>query len=247
MDHPASRVRPWALALAAGLAAGLATVLVSGPGHAAAFRAPQGCQLQVTVQNRGCSVSQYFICEADPPGHQRSAIFGRDGLRHLSRIDAETRWIESSDPNTGLVDRLVEDSPDHASFDTLVATGRDDFDFWTETGTGERLRHVGEDTLTGDTVEIDGQPLEVTQFRLRTYDADGTLLIERAGQQFISRERGRFYGGIETQTDWTGQRQETNDSPVTFAFPGDRGLGETEPQFDCDQLLTRLGLAGARS
>ena len=236
MDHPASRA--WRGALL--LAALLPVLLAAAPGHAANFRPPQGCQLQATVQNRGCSVSQYFVCEADPQGHQRSAIFGRDGLRHLSRIDAETRWIESSDPNTGLTDFLVEESRDHASFSTLLKTGRDDFDFWTETNTGERLRHVGEDVLTGETVEIDGQVLEVTQFRLRSFDAEGTLLIERAGQQFVSRALGRFYGGIETQSDWTGQRQETNDSPVTFAFPGDRGFGETEPQFDCDQLLTQL-------
>ncbi|TBN42034.1 hypothetical protein EYE42_06455 [Paracoccus subflavus] len=225
----------------------LAVLLTATPGHAANFRPPQGCQLQTTVQNRGCSVSQYFVCEADPQGHQRSAIFGQDGLRHLSRIDAETRWIESSDPNTGLTDLLVEQSRDHASFSTLLDTGRDDFDFWTETNTGERLRHVGEDVLTGETVEIDGQMLEVTQFRLRTFDAQGTLLIERTGQQFVSRDLGRFYGGIEQQSDWTGQRQETNDSPVTFAFPGERGFGDTEPQFDCDQLLTQLSDERVRS
>ena len=56
----------------------------------------------------------------------------------------------------------------------------------------------------------------------------------------ISRQMGRFFGGIETQSDWTGQRQETNDSPVTFAFPGEEGFGEAEPKFDCDQLLTQL-------
>jgi hypothetical protein len=99
---------------------------------------------------------------------------------------------------------------------------------------------VGQDTLTGETVDIDGQPLEVTRFQLKTFDASGELLIERTGQQFISRKMGRFYGGVETQSDWTGQRQETNDSPVTFAFPGEEGFGEAEPKFDCDQLLTQL-------
>lgn len=218
----------------------LGWVLAAAAGHAASFVPPEGCQLQATVQNRGCSVTQYYQCSADPEGHQRSAILGKEGLRHLSRIDAETRWIESSNPNTGLTDVLVEDSRDHASFTTLLETGRDDFDFWTESNTGERLRHVGQDILTGERVVIDGQPLEVTRFQLRTYDAQGELLIERSGQQFISRQMGRFFGGIETQSDWTGQRQDTNDSPVTFAFPGEKGFGEATPQFDCDQLLTQL-------
>ncbi|WP_295042661.1 hypothetical protein [uncultured Paracoccus sp.] len=214
--------------------------LAASAGQAANFTPPKGCQLQATVQNRGCSVSQYYQCQADPAGHQRSATLGKEGLRHLSRIDAETRWIESSDPNTGLADFLVERSKDHASFKTLLETGQDDFDFWTESNTGERLRHVGQDILTGEAVEIDGQPLEVTRFQLKTYDAAGELLIERTGQQFISRKTNRFYGGVEVQSDWTGERQETNDSPVTFAFPGDDGFGDAEPQFDCDQLLTQL-------
>lgn len=229
------------------LFASLAAVLTAAPAPAANFRPPQGCRLQVTVQNRGCSVSQYFVCEADPRGDQRSAIFGKDGLRHLSRIDSETRWLESSDPLTGLSDVLVEDSPDHASLSTLLETGRDDFDFWTETTDGQRLRHVGEDRMTGETVEIDGQVLDVTAFRLQTFSETGELLIERRGQQFVSRDGRRFYGGIEQQSDWTGEKQETNDSPVTFALPGEEGFGDTEPIFDCDQLLTQLADERVRS
>ncbi|WP_372800063.1 hypothetical protein [Paracoccus seriniphilus] len=210
------------------------------PIEAATFTVPQGCKLEVTVQNRGCSVGQYYRCSADPEGHQRSALFGQDGLTHLSRIDAETRWIESSDPDTGLEDMLVEESRDHASFTTLIETGRDDFDFWTVSGTGERLHHVGEDILTGETVTIDGVELEKTRFRLTTSDANGEVLITREGQQFINRAMRRFFGGIETQRDWTGERRETNDSPVLFSFPGEPGFGDTTPQFDCDQLMTQL-------
>lgn len=221
--------------------------LAASPGQAANFTPPQGCRLQVTVQSRGCSVSQYYTCKGDPAGDQRSAIFGKDGLRHLSRIDAETRWIESSDPHTGLTDRLVERSKDHASFRTLLETGQDDFDFWMESSSGERLRHVGRDVLTGEKVQIDGQPLEITRFQLQILGEDGALLIERSGQQFISRKTGRFYGGIERQSDWTGQDLTTDDSPVTFAFPGEDGFGETEPQYDCDQLLTQLADERVRS
>lgn len=209
-------------------------------GHAATFTPPAGCSLQVTVQNRSCSVSQYYHCDADPEGHQRSAIFGQDGLYHLSTIDAETRWVESQSPRTGLMDRLLDQAESHASFSRLLETGRDDFDFWTESNTGEKLRHKGWDELTGETVEIDGQTLERTRFDLTTTTENGDVVIERRGSQFISREFGRFYGGVETATDFSGARIETNNSPVTFSLPGEAGFGATTPQFDCDQLMTQI-------
>ncbi|MBM3604930.1 MAG: hypothetical protein FJX25_09270 [Alphaproteobacteria bacterium] len=222
------------------LAWATAWTLTALPGQAATFTPPAGCALQMTVQNRGCTVSQYYLCEADPEGHQRSAIFGMDGLSHLSTIDAETRWIESRNPQAGLSDTLVEEAENHASFSTLLETGRDDFDFWTLSSDGMRLHHQGHDILTGETVEVDGQPLERTRFQLTTRSENGEILIERQGQQFISREFGRFFGGVETSTDWTGARRETNDSPVLFTFQGEAGFGDTTPQFDCDQLMTQI-------
>ena len=91
---------------------------------------------------------------------------------------------------------------------------------------------------------IDGVPLEVTRFELTTYSEAGDVLIQRKGQQFISRAHGRFYGGIETSTDWTGAVQESNDSPVTFSFPGQTGFGVTKPEYDCDLQMVRGPSAG---
>jgi hypothetical protein len=227
-------------ALLGGGALAVALCLIPLPGKAANFTPPQGCRLEATAQNRGCTVVQYYRCDADPKGDQRSASFDQDGISNLARIDSETRWIESIDPVSGLEDRLVENSADHASFDTLVKTGRDDFDFWTESNNGEKLRHVGHDELTGEMVSIDGVELEKTRFQLTTYAETGETLIERRGQQFISRATRRFYGGVETQSDWTGQHLESNDSPVLFSYPGENGFGDTTPQFDCDQLMTQL-------
>lgn len=227
----------WASGL--GLLVALAAVVAGTQGAGAAnFTPPSGCRLEVTVQSRSCSVSQFYRCEGDPEGDQRSAVFGRNGLFHLSRIDAETRWVESSSPVTGIADRLVDQAESHASFSTLLETGRDDFDFWTESDTGERMRHVGHDVLTGEKVSIGGVELEKTEFQLTTTGQDGQVLIERQGQQFISRAFGRFYGGVEEQRDWTGQIVRSNDTPVQFIFPGQPGFGDTTPKFDCEQLMT---------
>lgn len=227
-------------ALAVVLGAAVLTLFpLAQPAPAASFTPPSGCGLEMTIQNRGCTVSQIYRCEGDPAGMQHSAIYDEDGLTYMSTIDAETRWIESTDPQSGLVDRLIETARDHASFSELLRTGRDNFDFWTESNTGDRLQHVGYDLLTGERVVIDGIELEKTQFELTTYNSAGEVLIQRSGQQFISRTNGRFYGGIEEFSDWTGEAGQSNDSPVDFSFPGQSGFGETEPLYDCDMMMAR--------
>ena len=240
-----SRLRTLPVARIALVPAAMAAFLTLSalPGQAADFIPPQGCKLEMTVQNRGCTVSQHYRCTADAAGDQRVTIYTPDGPVYESRIDRETRWMESTNLVQGLTDILVDQADDHASFSTLLETGRDDFDFWTLSSNGERLHHVGHDELPGDKVSIDGVPLEVTRFELTTYSETGDVLIERKGQQFISRAHGRFYGGIEQSKDWTGAVQDANDSPVTFAFPGQPGFGATRPEYDCD--LQMVGGDGA--
>lgn len=97
-------------------AAFLAALSATPPAMAANFTPPAGCSLDLTVQNRGCTVAQVYRCDADPQGWQRTALFDRDGLYYLSAIDAETRWMESQSTRTGILDRLVENAPDDASF-----------------------------------------------------------------------------------------------------------------------------------
>lgn len=227
------------LAAAFGTATALVTISAQPSAAAGIFTPPSGCTLEITVQNRSCTVSQHYRCTADQAGDQRVTIFTPDGPVYESRIDVETRWMQSRNLLSGLADTLVDDSPDHASFSTLLETGRDDFDFWTVSNTGERLHHVGHDILTGDKTEISGVALEVTQFDLKTYSEAGDLLIHRQGSQFISRAHGRFYGGTEKSTDWTGAGVEDNDTPVRFSFPGQPGFGDTTPQYDCDLQMVR--------
>lgn len=228
--------------LRARIAAGFAAVFVAAllthsPASAATFVPPQGCNLHQTAQLRGCVAAQYFTCSKDTPGDQWVTYFDQEGARFTSRIDKETRWMESINLRNGIIDLLEPQAADHASFSTLIETGRDDFDFRTLSSTGELLRNIGEDQLTGESVVIDGVPLELTRFTQKVFAADGTLLIERTGQQFISREHGQFYGGVEESRDWTGEHRTSDDSPVTFAFPGEAGFGSTEPVFDCDMQM----------
>ncbi|WP_176804852.1 hypothetical protein [Paracoccus isoporae] len=219
----------------------MSAFLTLSPAQAQQFGPPDGCALEMTVQLRGCVVAQHYRCEADAPGDQHVTYYNREGASYHSVIDAETRWLESNDLRTGLSDVLIEESADHASLTTLLRTGRDDFDFWTLSNTGERLRNIGEDRLTGETAVIDGVRLELTEFELRTFSEDGQLLIDSAGQQFVSRDHGRFYGGLKRSEDWTGAVQETNDTPVAFATPGEAGFGSTEPLYDCDMQMVRSG------
>lgn len=222
--------------LAAAAACGMFLGAATGPAFAATFAPPEGCTLQLTVQQRSCTVAQHFTCSADKPGDQWVAYFTRDGLTYQSRIDVETRWMESTDTVSGISDYLVDEAADHASISTLLKTGRDDFDFWTVSDTGERLRHIGQDDLIGTTV-IDGVKLDTTRFKLKTFSEAGDLLIEREGTQFVSREFGRFYGGVENSSDWQGQTERTDDSPVKFIRPGQPNFGTTEPEYDCNAQM----------
>ena len=225
-----------------------AALLGFSPARAGTFMPAQGCELKMTVQLRGCVAAQEFVCSSDAPGDQWVTYFDQEGPRWSARIDAETRWMESINLRNGVVDLLEPVARDHASFSTLLRTGRDDFDFWTQSSTGERLRNIGEDRLTGETEVIDGVTLQLTEFELKVYSSAGELLIDSKGQQFVNAEHGRFYGGVEEQSDWTGEHRETDDSPVTFAMPGEPGFGSTDPVFDCDmQMVWAVPVPGNRS
>lgn len=215
--------------------------LLGAPSHAQTYTPPEGCRLEMTVQERSCTVTQHYKCRTDAPGDQRVSVFDRDGETYRSRIDKETRWMESTSVASDINDRLIEEAKDHASLSTLLSTGRDDFDFWTESDTGEKLHHIGHDELTGETTTISGVELLVTRFDLKTYSESGDLLIHRVGGQYVSKVHGRFYGGEETDTDWTGAEEKANNSPARFIFPGQPGFGSTTPEYDCNAQMVSVG------
>lgn len=211
------------------------------PAHAANFTPPPGCTLDMTVQLRQCQVANYYHCAADAPGDRWVAYADGEGTFFFSRIDAETRWMESFSPESGEIDLLDEGgSADHASFSALLAGGRDDYDFITRNNFGEVRRNIGHDQLTGEVVEIDGVTLERCSFDLRVEDGAGGFLARRRGLQYIHREMRLFFSDTEEFENALGDRASTVQGPVTFAFPGEEGFAAAEPQYDCDMLMTRM-------
>ncbi|MGO4851875.1 hypothetical protein [Phaeovulum sp. W22_SRMD_FR3] len=220
------------------LVAGTVAVLFSAlPLHAEVFTPPAGCTLTVTVQSRQCTVANYYSC-ADAPGDQWISYADGTGEFFVSRIDSETRWIESYSRDTGKTDRLSPDSADNASFSELLQTGRDDYDFITSSTSGEDRRYVGYDLLAGGQVTIDGVPLERSEFDLTTFDSAGNFISRRHGQQYISRSLRSFFSDSEDFENAYGDAVHTEGAPVLFEFPGEPGFGATKPIYDCDVLMT---------
>jgi hypothetical protein len=201
------------------------------------FAAPQGCEVFATVQMRSCQVSQHYRCQGDAAGEQWALYMDGQGPYYLSKIDAETRWLESYDLTTGEKDRLSAET-DPASFTTLLSTGRDDYDFTTESGTGEVRRYTGYDELTGERVTIDGVTLERTRFDLTAWDAGGQMLWHRKGRQLVHRDWRLFWADSEDFENSFGDRERLVDTPMQFALPGEKGFLSSEPIYDCDELVT---------
>lgn len=218
----------------------LLTILLLAAGPAAAggkFQLPEGCEAFVTVQHSDCQVSQHYTCEKDPAGDQWAVYAGPEGPFYMSRIDRETRWVESHDLVTPESDRLGTET-DPASFSALLETGRDDFDFSTVSSNGVVQRYVGHDRLTGKTFEIDGVPFEQTEFALETFDDAGNFISRRRGEQMISRDWRLFFGDSENYEDANGDTAMTISRPMTFAFPGEAGFLARMPLFGCSEMMT---------
>lgn len=215
------------------LCAGLAA-----PAAAQTFTPPPGCTGFLTVQARGCKVSNHYRCSADAPGDQWRVDFNADGAYFVSRIDVETQWVFSLDLADGREQTLAPNPVDPASFSTLLATGKDSYDFVQITKGASNTRVQGSDTLTGRKVVIDGVTLEETTFELRESLPDGTVQSTGRGREYIHRDWRMFLSG---PSEWdVGNGFEPLDrSPVTFAEPGERGFMSAKPDYDCDAQLAR--------
>ncbi|MEM8680138.1 MAG: hypothetical protein AAGF97_12390, partial [Planctomycetota bacterium] len=74
-----------------------------------------------------------------------------------------------------------------ASLSDLIAKGVDEYDFRTLSDEIGTTRYVGQDTLTGRQVVIDGITLDETTYDITAYDAEGEEIWRSKGNEFINR------------------------------------------------------------
>lgn len=216
------------------IAAALAWAVPAGAGN---FTPPEGCETFLTVQSRGCRVSNHYRCTAQP-GDQWRADFDQEGMFFLSRIDSETQWVESFEFNPDARQTLDPNPADPASFTTLL-TGRDDFDFRLSKDDGSRSHVTGHDALTGRSVTIDKVPLMQTEFEFTETDAEGTVLRRSRGTEYIHPDLRMFFAG---PSEWWDGNQwlPVDGSPMQIIFPDEPGFRATQPIFECGALMSSL-------
>ena len=206
---------------------------------AGTFTPPAGCTTWLTVQARACRVSHHYRCTADAPGDQWRADFDQDGMFFVSRIDAESQWLESYDLYPAVKQTLDPNPEDPASFSDLLG-GIDTFAFNLTKDDGRQSRVRGFDKLTGKTVVIDGVTLRQTEFEFEEQDVDGNLLRRSKGNEYVHPDWRNFFAGPSQWDGGDGQYVPIDGSPVQFVFPGEKGFSATDPLYECDAVLSSL-------
>ncbi len=224
----------------------IALTLSATPAVAGTFLAPKGCTATLTVQSRGCTVSHFYTCEADPKGNQWRADFGPDGQFYQSMIDSETQWLESYEMdgsgNPVTKETLDLNPKDPASLSGLIETGIDTFDFNLTKDNGEKTHVTGFDQLTGKTAVIDGFTLRQTEYEYTQTDEAGTVLRHSKGREYISEDIRSFFSGSSDWQSEDGTWITVEGAPISFMKPGEPGFGSTIPLFECDDQMSSLSL-----
>ena len=223
-----------------GLALAAPLTILALPAAAQDFTPPPGCEGTLTVQMRGCLVSNHFVCEDDADGVRRSISFREEGPSGASVVDREYQWLETYGAERR--ERLGEDVPDRASLTELFETGTDTFDFPVIDSSGpdeQTFRIIGVDQLAGEEVEIDGEPLERTRFAVKRLGPEGEEVYSVTGEQYVSRDRRLFFAGTET-LEIGGREIEGDNTPVRFIEPGEPGFMTEKPLYECETTDIRF-------
>ena len=192
---------------------------------------PEGCTGFLTVQQRGCMLSNHYTCEGDPEGDQWRVDFIEDGPVFASRINDQTEWVESlslfSQSRTTLGDR-----PDPANFDEMIETGIDTYDFTTVDQDGLETRYRGADVLTGEKQVIDDEEFLVMRYTAEVTGGEGNSRSE--GINYVSERWRLFLPGTSTSIAEDGEAgPERDNTPVQIIEPGEPGFFALRPIYDC--------------
>ncbi|SFR52435.1 hypothetical protein SAMN04488005_2546 [Yoonia tamlensis] len=224
----------------------IAFLLLAGPlvaqDNPARFSLPAGCTAYLTTQNASCEVEHLFTCDADPAGHQQRVTLDEQGMVFLGVIDAEAQWIDSFHAIDGFNEWLLPDPANPASISELLANGVDHYDFHTQTDKYGAFNFVGSDRLTGREVTIDGVTLLETAFEITAMASNGTVIWTNAGNEYVSPEWRRFFGGIGAITSEYGE-DPYDHRPVEFIFPGEPGFLSTRPKHGCGVAISSAPLS----
>lgn len=210
----------------------LPLAVLAAPVSAQTWTPPQGCEPFLTVQLRGCMLSNHYTCEGDPEGDQWRVDFVEGGPVFASRINYETEWVES----LGLISRtrttLAPDPVDPASLTTLLDEGIDTYDFRTVTDDGEETHYRGADVLTGESIVIDEHEFLVMTFTTNVDEAEGRTRQE--GVNYVSEEYRFFLPGTSAVRNEDGTLgPERDNTPVAIIEPGEPGFFTMNPIYDC--------------
>lgn len=227
------------------LVGGVAVFLTASPVFAQTvetFTLPAGCEAWVTVQAKDCTVEHNFTCEGDPEGLKQRITLDEEGMTYFGATDFESQWVRSFHPRSGHSEQLEDEPRDPASFSELIENGIDTYDFRTLSEEIGATRFVGQDTLTGNVVTIDGVTLEETQFNITAYAEDGTEIWSAEGNEYIHREWRMFQAGPGKVTLPT-ETYEEDDSPVEYIFPGEPGFLSANPKHGCGLVMSSSPVA----
>lgn len=202
--------------------------------NAQTLSVPEGCEGVLTVQYKTCLVTNIWTCEGDNEGDKWIALITEGGVFSIQRVDREFQWLETYKP-TG-PEKLILPAPDPASMTELIANSLDTYEFTIEKEQGNETT-VGFDTLTGEELEIDGEPLLRTEFGGSTLDANGEEIERSAGRQYISTKHRLFFFGEFWNADTPDDVVDS--SPVEFIYPGEAGFFSERPKYECGVIESR--------
>lgn len=222
---------------------GMALALLTAPAATAQqWAPPEGCDGFLTVQMRGCFVTNFWRCDEAPEGYVYRASHDDEGALVAAASDGDGNWVDTVFAD-GWRERLLYPVADPIASGTLLASGMDAYDFETLTNAEDsdaqvvRTRIRGVDMLTGKSTTVDGVELLEIAY-LQTYaGVDGVVFSHGSGHRYYSPDHGLYLPGRDEWDD-DGSVTSYDNTPVAFIAPEEPGFGSVVPVHDCDEAAS---------